>query len=328
VRPILGIYPEHFKIFFPYAFQRSEEFLHSRFDFVHYTSATNAFRIIEGKQVTLRNALLMNDFSEITHGEQCFAEAWMSEDGIGQEGNDGRFKKVLDRLHYDLAASVGQVFFDFEHSRKRNTFLLSISEHDPRKEDNLGRLSMWRAYGGKTNVALVLNPESILQDTDANLGFTSPVAYCKVGDFQEHLSTLCDSLENNFDVLETIGHERVGQYLRTAISTALVCTKHPGFSEEREWRLVYAPWLAPSALVKEEIVNIDGVPQLVNLVKLADRPEYNLKNMSPQSIIKRIIIGPTEYPSILYDAFCSKLEANGFQSVDSFVVVSDIPIRR
>jgi len=35
---------------------------------VHYTSAENAYRIISGKQVWLRNAHLMNDYSEMQHG--------------------------------------------------------------------------------------------------------------------------------------------------------------------------------------------------------------------------------------------------------------------
>ena len=45
---------------------------------VHYTSVENAYRIITGRQVWLRNASMMNDFSEIEHGISCLNAAWGS----------------------------------------------------------------------------------------------------------------------------------------------------------------------------------------------------------------------------------------------------------
>ena len=40
---------------------------------VHYTSAQAGFLIIKNREVWLRNALLMNDFSEIAYGIECLA---------------------------------------------------------------------------------------------------------------------------------------------------------------------------------------------------------------------------------------------------------------
>ena len=42
-----------------------------------------------------------------------------------------------------------------------DTYLTSISEHR-NKEDTFGRLSMWRAYGETTGVALVMNNSPFL----------------------------------------------------------------------------------------------------------------------------------------------------------------------
>lgn len=73
------------RVFFammPNSCSRRAEFVRSDRSFVHYTSATNAINIIRNKQVWLRNALLMNDKSEIAHGHNCLISALKSISGI------------------------------------------------------------------------------------------------------------------------------------------------------------------------------------------------------------------------------------------------------
>lgn len=61
------------RIFFPDIQRRTEESLLAGGQFVYYTSAETATRIIRNKQIWLRNTTTMNDYSEVQHGFQCLA---------------------------------------------------------------------------------------------------------------------------------------------------------------------------------------------------------------------------------------------------------------
>ena len=43
---------------------------------IHYTSAEVAYRVIQNGHVWMRNAIAMNDYSEIQYGENCLQYAW------------------------------------------------------------------------------------------------------------------------------------------------------------------------------------------------------------------------------------------------------------
>ena len=64
-----------------------------------------------------------------------------------------------------------------------------ISEH-LEDEDNHGRLSIWRAYGGSTGVAMVMNSRAMFTESNALGAFTSPVQYANVETFGRELMAL------------------------------------------------------------------------------------------------------------------------------------------
>ena len=117
-------------------------------------------------------------------------------------------------------------------------------------------------------------------------------------------------------------------YLVGALNVAAISTKHPGFAEENEWRVIYAPWLNSSESVESQIVEIGGLPQRVQKIRLYDQPEVGLTGIAPRDLLKRVIIGPTEHPYVLFDAFVEELSQAEVEDPDSKVIVSDIPIRR
>src|SRR2546425_9007794 len=63
-------------VFFPYAEKRTAAVTAIGGRFVYYTTAEVAFQILRRKEIWLRNALLMNDFSEIAHGFECLNAAY------------------------------------------------------------------------------------------------------------------------------------------------------------------------------------------------------------------------------------------------------------
>ena len=107
---------------------------------------------------------------------------------------------------------------------------------------------------------------------------------------------------------------------------AALCLKHEGFQEEREWRIIHSPNRHPSPLVRASIEVIAGVPQTVYKIPLGGPPP-DLANNDIPHLLDRVIIGPSQYPLALHEAFVSALRGAGVQNPEQRVVMSGIPIR-
>ncbi len=200
---------------------------------VHYTSAESAYRIITGAEVWLRSAAVMNDFSEINHGLSCLHDAWESTSGQA-------LQQLLDRLRPGLRNELAELFNGHAPYLRDDTYLVSLSEHHD-TEDQLGRLSMWRAYGGKAGVALVLNPRAFLAATDVMKVFSEPVIYADQQSFVTWFQGWAAQLLAIEDALRTGNPDTTRNALFYAFRVFAMCTKHPGFAEEREWRVFHSP---------------------------------------------------------------------------------------
>ena len=108
---------------------------------------------------------------------------------------------------------------------------------------------------------------------------------------------------------------------------AAVSLKHEGFSEEREWRLVYFPDLDPSPLILQSTETIDGTPQIICKIPLHDDPTHDVVGIEIPTLVDRVIIGPTTYPIVVHGAFVAALNAANVTDAVSRVVMSGIPLR-
>lgn len=312
------------KCFFPYAQERMKEAEDSALKFVHYTSAENAIRILRENAICLRNARLMNDFSEINFGIARLQSAWADQD------LRDRFSNVLESLHVGLTGLVESYFNHHKELRTLDTFMLSVSEHGSEQidEDKYGRLSMWRAYGGNTNVALVLNNGPFLRPSDALNAYTSPVLYADDTIFKNRFGELIESLHSNREALRNFDIQTLAAVAAQSFHFSALSTKHLGFAEEREWRVIYAPFMERSDKLEEEILIISGVPQRVHKLKLEDHINEGFWGARIPDLVERLIIGPTQYPWPMHDAFVDELKKAGVENAEDKVWVSDIPLRR
>lgn len=308
----------------PHAMNRLTEIREKGTKFAHYTSAFAALQIIEKKSVWMRNAVMMNDFSEVQHGQKCLKESWHDED-VG-----GRLRALLDRLQPGLTQTVAKEFDSRLHDREAQSYLIAISEHGDGAldEDKYGRLSMWRAYGGNTNVAFVFNNKPFVSESNALNAFTSPVLYCDEERFKEHFAGMVKGLEDNFSFLEQVGPAQLVATLAWAFHFAVLSTKHPGFAEEREWRVIHSPSMLPSGKIRFDIETVEGVPQRVYKLKMENYPEEGFIGATLPELFEEIIIGPTQSPWPIYEALATKLEENGVKDAWSKVRTSNIPLRR
>lgn len=306
-------------IFFPYHSRKVDHVRQQNQRFVHYTSADTAMKIIQDGHFWMRNTTTMNDYSEVEHGWDCLLSAFKDEPGQ-------RFKAAIERVYPGMPHEIESHFKAWVPGIKRDTYLACFSEHDDR-EDSLGRLSMWRAYGGRNGVALVLNNTAFISTSDALAVYTSAVAYLDKEGFGQYFLEVAEAVEQNPDLVTFMGADLVFNVIWNMFRFGVISTKHPAFSEEREWRAIYTPVIDKSTKVISAVECVNGVPQFVQKIPLQNIPEEGMFGLAIPELLNRVIIGPTEYPDAIAQAFVRILGDAGIPEPATKVHVSNIPLR-
>lgn len=307
------------KTFFPFVEPQLEEAKRLGTRFAYYTRAEVAASIIARKELWLRNSTVMNDFTEVQHGLACLRSAY--------DGNEGQaFKAILEREFPGLVAELEKEFNGWLPAIHLDTYLACVSQHLP-SEDRTGRLSMWRAYGGGSGVALVFNGDVMFRPTDALGAYSVPVHYADAALFASAFKQWTAILHESAAYLQALGREKVKNALFATYRYCVLSTKHPGFSEEREWRVIASPSMYPDAILKANVEVVRGVPQLVAKLPLEDVPDKDLIGLSLPTLIDRIIVGPCQFPMVTYTAFYRLLTDAGVPNAGERIILSDIPLR-
>lgn len=76
-----------------------------------------------------------------------------------------------------------------------------------------------------------------------------------------------------------------------------------------------------------EIVDIDGVPQEVLKMPLIDDPQNGFVRLDIPNLIYKLIVGPTQYPYAVENAFANLLMGPDLASGYNKVNLSNIPVR-
>ena len=307
------------KIFHPHAMEKISAVSGKNTRFVHYTSASAAMKILQTEKFWMRKTSCMNDFMEVEHGLRCLDAAYSGEAGK-------RLKATLNSIFYGIANEIEELFRGWAPVLQTDTYIACFSEHRD-MEDLHGRLSMWRAYSESTGVALVVNKTLIQSDSAPLKIFSSPVAYLDDVNFQIEFERVVDRIEENKEFLRLRGWEVVRFCVLNAFKFAALCTKHPGFNEENEWRVIYMPTMEKSEHLGKDIEVIRGTPQPVYKIPLKNIPEEGLVGFEIPEILDRIIIGPTEYPVAIREAFETLLADSGVEDPANRVWVTGLPLR-
>ncbi len=310
------------QIFFPDGYERQEIIKSKKKRFVHYTNAEAAMSIIRNKEVWMREPSCMNDFSEIRYGFDRIIEAYSPRNECGI-----KFQAALNSLFDGVSKELEDCFNSWWPHLEKDTYIACFSEHED-NEDITGRLSMWRAYCETTGAAVVMNSFPFFSESVALKAYTSPVAYLSDREFQEKFNLITDNILANADFLKTQTRDVILGTVFEMLKFAAVSTKHPGFKEEKEWRVLYFPTYQASSHLKSEIKVIKGDPQTIYKIPLKDIPSEGLTGIEIPSLINRIIIGPTQYPLAMWKAFVTLLSEAGVENAASKVFTSDIPLRR
>ena len=300
-------------------YQRTPGQTHARF--VHYTTAEAALSIIRTKRFWLRNTNCMSDYREVQHGFDIFNRYFLD------TAKRKAFVDAFDACTPGAADDAFTAFNNWWQDLRLNTYIACVSEHQD-SEDVHGRLSMWRAFGGTgTRVGIVLRfPYVSISAVSLALIF-SPVAYLPESGAHRVIDQVIANVQANRDYLRALKREVLAQLVFQMFASGIVCLKHEGFHEEREWRAIYTPkrWSSPMMESSTEVVA--GVPQIIYKVPLDGSASPMIADLDFAQVFDRLIVGPTPYPWPIYGAFVEVLKATGVANADERVLVSGIPIR-
>jgi hypothetical protein len=237
-----------------------------------------------------------------------------------------RLQQALNSIHSGFTDELKSRFDPLAPAVLEHTYLTCVSEHRD-DEDEHGRLSMWRAYGGATGVAIVMNSHAFVAPSDALNAWTTPVNYIRRHEFIRQLDGVADAVQADFSFLGSIPRDILVEAVARALIFAAVGLKHIGFEEEREWRVVHLPHLATSRRLVEDHISIRGIPQPIFKIPMVNYPEEGFTGAEPHELINRIIIGPTQYPVAVRSSLLARLYALKVPNPEHKIVVSGIPLR-
>jgi hypothetical protein len=309
------------RIFLPYAFRNRDRVKESKARFVHYTSAENALNIINSKCIWMLNTNCMADYREVNHGLDALRGYFAG------DHHKEAFTTALNGCAAGLAEEAVAIFDRLWQGTQSYTYITSISEHED-EEDLHGRLSMWRAFGNTSaRVAIVLNLSLEIGKNAALACELSPVGYFTDKDVAQEFSVVVKNVSDNQDFLRGVDRKMLLGSIVAMLTSAVVCLKHEGFREEREWRVIYSPTRVTSPHIETSTVVLGGFPQRIFKIPLRNNSEAGISGVELDDLVDRIIIGPSQFPGVMYEAFVTALEAAGVKDAARRVVASQIPVR-
>lgn len=305
----------------PDMFERAKMLESGETVLVHYTSAENAVNIISGGEFWLRNVRCMNDYSEVEHGVRLMLNVFHAEDSKRRD----RLIQLCDQIAVGAATEAIDAFDRWKVELPAGTFIGCLSEHNPK--DELGRLSMWRAYASGAGVAIVMNNTPFTAVTDDLKAYSLPILYLSDAEFGSALDKCLDGMEGNLNSLKHLNKDALSAIVFWWLIFLSVSLKHPAFAEEREWRVIYLPVLEESPVIKQAVESINRLPQLVQKIPLKHDPSVGLHGADVPSLIRELIVRPSEFPLVIRDALVTALRDAQVEGPEDKVRVSWIPLR-
>lgn len=290
---------------------------------VHYTSAENAMRILKNGEFWLRNVRAMNDFMEVEHGFGMLARSLRGGDENSPlEHGLQAVGAALDQIFPGMATNAIQEFARRLNAIGQQTYVTCLSDLTE-EEHGQGRLSMWRNYSsGQTGVGILVKTEAFQGYTNDLGVFSTPVFYYDDRQLNERLMGTAATIRAESDFLKTrVGQETTAWFFLELLRSLAIGTKHPGFREEREWRVYHTLGIDPIAKLSVETEAVSGVPQRIIKFRLK---EYGL---SHADLIAGFIVGPSPHQQVIAHSLADILAEKGIPADKLVILFSPIPLR-
>ena len=288
----------------------------------HYTSIDVLEKIAATDEIWFSNPLFMNDLEEVKFG-------------ILQGGEMLRAsKRLLNSLNSDKRCSVfvdslNRYVAQFDQDHLFDTYVFCLSRHDENNTD--GRLSMWRGYGGNgRGAAIIFDTSKIVLQADTPL-ILSRVFYGSADKRLAWVRELGDKIAA-IVVGNSIPDDKVYLIASAAferLKLFALFTKHSGFAEEDEWRIVYMPERDSGGLFKPMLHYMNGPRGVEPKLKLKVAPLEGVipSGVTLDNIVAKILLGPTTSSVLAQRSVGRMLEVVGKPTWKERLSVSNIPLR-
>ncbi|HEY1090112.1 MAG TPA: DUF2971 domain-containing protein, partial [Burkholderiaceae bacterium] len=290
--------------------------------FAHYTSIGTLEGIMRSDEVWFSNPLYMNDLEELRFGLNEGINALRSHVGLKSAfGSEARYEEFV--RHFENSYS------EFSEKHAFDTYVLCFAEHDP--SDNDGQLSMWRGYGGNGGGAAIVFDSAAIRFAQNSPLIIAKVTYLSAADRRIWIERKLDQFTTLVEQVRIPDRDLyyVAKGLLERFKVFALFTKHVGFKEEKEWRIVYLR-------ERDENKHLDGMlhyfvgPRgLEPKLKFKVQPISGLTmdDLSLAALIDRIILGPTVSNPLSRAAIDRMLLHCGKSDLVGKVVTSTTPYR-
>jgi len=300
-----------------------QEFPHVAPLLAHYTSLENLENILRSEQLWLSNPLEMNDLEEVRFGVSH---------GIRILNQNQRLQNALATKARRLAFQMWLEEITDKYSRDGvlDLYVTCFSLHEP-ADDGDGRLSMWRGYGNNGKGAAIVFDTSEIAEVNESPLVLSCIHYASN---ERRLDWLEGKVESIAEFFEQ--HDVPDEYLKAAaeeifrrICLFAVFSKHRGFDEEREWRLVYFKDKDSQNSRSDYLGYFNGSDGLSPKLKLPLKaiPGVMSDSFCMATVISRIIIGPSASSPLTEVAVRRMLKSTRNEELIEKLSMSSIPYR-
>lgn len=289
----------------------------------HYTSVAVLDGMMGNNEIWFSNPLYMNDLEELRFGMVEGASAFRTSQELKAAFQD-------DHAYDAMMEYFNNLFEAFETKHAFDTYIMCLAKHAP--ENNDGLLSMWRGYGaGGGGVAIVFDTKKIAL-SEASPFIIGAVQYSTR---QERLEWIANKIKGLAELINGTEHDDqelflIAHYWIERLKVFALFTKHSGFDEEQEWRIVYMSERDKDEKLKHMLgYAITPRGAVEPKLKFQVRPLDGVfgDDLSLENVVDRIILGPTTSTMLAATSVKRMLSHRGKHGLAEKIVASSIPFR-
>lgn len=287
----------------------------------HYSSVQTLEGIVKSEELWLSHPMLMNDHEELRWGLVEGRRLFLEHSGLVDACE-------TPERHQSLLSSFTYYFDRFSNEYAHNVYVACFCKHAPNDDDGL--LSMWRAYGASGGGVAIVFDTAKLSPRDESPLMLHPVSYLSTDQRLKWIGTKLDQLAALLREIKPPDEELwyAAWHYFFRLKHFAIFTKHKGFEEEHEWRLVYSPdhdETEEFTAMLGYCINEKGIhPKLKLRLGASDS---GLAFAPLKEIVTSILLGPTASSYLSQVAVKRMLSALGQPELADRVRICSTPFR-
>lgn len=198
----------------------------------HYTTALGLLGIVQHSVLWATDARFLNDAEELEHAYELFADELPN---IASPAED-----PAHFLH-EHRADFARIFDQYKDLVGRELSARKFPVYVACFCESPDLLSQWRAYGAEHAYAIEFDRELLEKAIQNIAGYDRGKRLSQIVYGRAAATSLLASAVRDIQADTNLGHLGVhAHYMALNLTATIAAIKHPGFSEEREWRAIVA----------------------------------------------------------------------------------------